>query len=105
MLEEKTELWVESVWDSMSEPLRKKVVVAVDTGLIQAREPDTFPESTIKALSGELLHEARAYAGENGALKEIPLGKHDIRADEGDGIANFKVASALSSYVLVRVLL
>lgn len=105
MLKEDTEIWVESVWDSMSEPLRKKVVVAVDTGLIQAQEPDVIPESIIKALSGGLLDEARTFAGEDGALEEIPLGKHDIRGAGGESFANFRVASALSSYVLVRVLL
>lgn len=105
MLQEDTEIWIESVWESMSEKLRKKVVVAVDTGLIQAQEPDVLPESIIKALSGNLLDEARQYSGEGGALEEIPLGRHDIRSVEGEGYANFKVASALNSYVLVRVLL
>jgi hypothetical protein len=105
MLQEETELWVESVWESMSEQLRKKVVVAVDTGLINAQEPDIMPESIIKAVSGNLLDEARQHAGEDGILEEIPLGKHDIRSVEGEGFANFRVGDDLNSYVLVRVLL
>lgn len=105
MLEEETEIWVESVWESMSEQLRKKVVVAVDTGLMNAQEPDVLPESIMKAVSGNLLDEARTYAGADGALEEIPLGKHDIRSVEGEGFGNFKVGDALSNYVLVRVLL
>jgi hypothetical protein len=105
MLQEETELWIESVWETMSEQLRKKVVVAVDTGLMNAQEPDVLPESVIKAVTGNLLDEARTYSGDGGALEEIPLGKHDIRSVEGEGFGNFKVGDALSSYVLVRVLL
>lgn len=105
MLQEDTELWVESVWESMSEQLRKKVVVAVDTGLMNAEQPDILPEPVIKAVSGNLLDEARTYAGSDGALEELPLGKHDIRSVGGEGFGNFKVSEALSSYVLVRVLL
>lgn len=105
MLAEETEIWVESVWESMSEQLRKKVVVAVDTGLMHAKEIDELPDSVIRALSGDLLDEARKFSWANGVLKEIPLGKHDIRSDGSNGLANFRVTSPLSNYVLIRVLL
>jgi hypothetical protein len=104
MLEEETEMWVESVWESMSEQLRRLVVAAVDTGLMDARKPDDIPEAVLHSPSGAVLDEADDLSREDGVFEEIMLGKHDIRSGDSSG-RSFRLKDPLRTYVLVRVLL
>lgn len=104
MLEQETELWVEAVWDSMSETLRKRVVAAVDTGLMNAEEPNHLPDAVVTGLTGGTLDEAERLSGERGVLREVPLGRHDSRSGV-DECRTFAVSRELRTYVLVRVLL
>jgi len=104
MLEEQTELWVESVWNSMSERFRNKVAAAVDTGLMIMTDEGKEPPSVMKGLTGDLLEEAKFLCGEDGVLEEIPLGKHALESPSKEQ-GNFRIGDELHAYVLVRVLL
>ena len=104
MLEEETELWMESVWASMSDQLRNKVVAAVDSGLAATDDPEQGSDAVIRGLSGAPLVEARDLADDPGVFAEVPFGKHDIRIAEGEH-GNFRVKEDLKAFVLVRVLL
>lgn len=122
MLDETTEIRLETIWKAMSEDLQKAVISAVDislmsdrfpgekTGAMLARVDESLTLEIENVIASDTSGEGEAFApfvfGRHSAAST--LGKHDERIDDLESYGykqGFQISEVMREYVIQRILL
>jgi hypothetical protein len=122
MLDETTEIRLETIWREMSEDLQKAAISAVDTSLMSDRFPGEQTGAILARVDEDLTAEIGRIisSGEGGSeaaftpvvfgkhSADSTLGKHDERIDdlESNGYTQgFRISNPMREYIIQRILL
>lgn len=119
MLEETTEIQLETIWQEMSEDLQKAVISAVDTSLMSDRFPGEKTGAMLARVDEEMTPEIESIIASGRTDEPVftpvmfgrhttsvtgLVGKHDERMEDGEGYG-FLLSEPMREYIIQRILL